>query len=510
MSRFKFAENVCWKCQDAIVHVDGPKCSECGSPVPKPKAYLSVVVLIMSLLAFIVLPATIAFAGPAESVAVAEAIIWAAQHAEPALDAGTFQTVPPRAKPDESTPPKPVPDDIGRLETELSAARKDLAEKQETVTSQAWEINQLRLRNKVEQPSSIDRNGTSNPINAAVSLDLGGGFSNQQPVRIEFAQTGGPISEPIPRAQLVIESTKGCAPCNRLEREIEHKLKPLDWQIGTSPSDQIRFVEGTDNTTYPRITLYKNGAMAAQWHGYQSTEFLSNELLKAWGAASEPAQGAYLASGSAGAIHAKQQIRDGLNKIRQYIGEGIPVSMSWDRNGASSLPLLARGEWTALKLYGNSGHIQIDAHGAKGLPVDQIGFGYRLRGNDIELDADPVLFEGMTAKLEPNPKQVAGVNPVGVFVIDDMVTAWTIFSSIRGIMELFWPSVDVLLPGQIAGQAVLNGDTLTVNFTQPVTVKAQMLFTFNLVVQKLVISESNIHVEFSGSRFVKSRDFQVQ
>jgi hypothetical protein len=51
-------------------------------------------------------------------------------------------------------------------------------------------------------------------------------------------------------------------------------------------------------------------------------------------------------AGSAGAIHARTQIDSAITWWRQTLGEGCRVSVRWDRTGAQTFPLLARGDWS--------------------------------------------------------------------------------------------------------------------------------------------------------------------
>lgn len=435
------------------------------------------------------------------------------------------------------TPLTPEQSERRRLENELDASRQELAERQKTVTAQAREIAQLRASGgkspkpptpiaenqqsaKTEQtektPAVEYRNGSPTLTGPAVSLitePSGGSFPQPQPMRIEFASDSQPVSEPPLKAQLVVKCwTKGCKPGERQKRDLVSELTPLGWSIGTSPDCQILFVDSDPTVdSCPRNELYQNGNLTRTWNEYTSPAVLSTALRQAWDGVAESIQATpVMASGSGGSIHAKAQIQQCNAAFRQYIGDGVTVTGTLDRSGASSLPLLARDDWSWIKLLGASGHFQVDAKGAVGLPFDRAGFGYRIRGDDVEMDADGVLFVGLLKRYQLSPSQAVGVSPAGLFIVDDIITIGSFISAIHTIRELLWPSVDLTLPGQIAGTAVLNGETLTIEFQQPVTVRIQMLFTFNLAVKKVVLTDSNVHVEFSGSRWIRSRDFAVQ
>ena len=128
---------------------------------------------------------------------------------------------------------------------------------------------------------------------------------------------------------------------------------------------------------------------------------LSRELRQAWDQATVPRQAS--TSGPAGTIHGQAQIRSLLDWWREHIGSDVKASISWDRTGAQAFPLLARGDWSAQALFGKSGRIELSAIGAKDLLIECIGFGYRIAGDDISFDLDPVTFKGLALRLGPVP-----------------------------------------------------------------------------------------------------------
>lgn len=207
-------------------------------------------------------------------------------------------------------------------------------------------------------------------------------------------------------------------------------------------------------------------------------------------------------------IPASGKIREAIAWMRQYVGEGINAEMRWDRSGAQSFPLLSKGDWSALALFGAYGHIEVSATGAQSLPVQSLGFGYRVAGDDFDFDLDRVTIRGLGKMLAPTVEQPAGsfgATP-SQFGIMSLLT---ILSIIRGIWSLLNPTCDLLLGGNVSASAVLNGDSINVAFSQCPSVKLVALFTFQLSIESMTITDSNIHVEFGGSRWVKSRDFKV-
>jgi len=309
-------------------------------------------------------------------------------------------------------------------------------------------------------------------------------------------------------AQLVIGHwEQGCAPCLRLKNDITTLLTPLGWQIGKQDTDQIRFVLVPTSQAVPQITLYQNGRVLRTWNQYTDPAELSRQLRAAWDDAPPSIQDT-VAEGqpaSLGTIHARTQIKELIRWWRNHLGEGTRATFSWDRTGAQQFPLLAKGDWTAVALFGKSGRIEISAPGAASIPVDSFGFAYRLVGEDIVFDLDPVTIKGLALRLgpatpagSPTPSQI------------DPMTAWTVVSIIRSVWSLLHPTCDLQLGCNVSATAVVRNNALTIDFQQCPSIKLVALFTFQLRVDRVELTESSVRVLFGGSRLVKERTFVVQ
>ncbi|MEI8019790.1 MAG: hypothetical protein WCH39_16415 [Schlesneria sp.] len=374
-----------------------------------------------------------------------------------------------------------------------------------------------------ERPILPDARSFQNAIESirqSVEIDDSGGrVTNHKipsPMRIEFPNSVV-IHETLP-AQLVIGHwAHGCQAGDRLERDIRRVLTPLGWKIGNSIGDVIQFVHIPQTEPCPKVTLYQNGVILKSWEGYQDRSFLSNELRRAWDSAPSSAQHMATA-GSAGVIHARSQIQSLFDWWRKEIGEGVTGSVNWDRTGAQTFPFLAQGDWSTLALFGKSGRIEVSAYGAKALPVDSLGFSYRVIGDDMSFDCEPVLVKGLAGRLGAGSKPGALKNGTyGTETENDIVPAgfglmgiWTMTTVVRDIFALLNPTCDLQLGGNVAATGVLKSDTLSVDFQQSPSVKLVALFTFQLAVKRVEITEHSIRVFFSGSRLVKERTFQVQ
>jgi hypothetical protein len=340
------------------------------------------------------------------------------------------------------------------------------------------------------------------PASAAVAENVAIPETNVaivEPIRFEVPQQS-PVSYVMP-AQLVVRHwARGCARGDRQVREIERVLKPLRWSIGDGPENQIQIVT-TEDQSYPcpTIELYQNGVIINTWQGLTHVNTLSAELRSAWESAG-PSQ-TVAQAGPAGAIQGRKQIHDMLTWWRANIGERVKATARWDRTGAQSFPLLAKGDWSIGALCGKYGHVEAAAKGSK-YPIDAIGFGYRVAGDDVTVDLDPVTIKGL--KLSKSDTMQSGPSEFGPG------TLLTVLTVVRGIYSLLHPTCDLQLGGTVSATGVLNGDTLAIDFENCPSIKLVALFTFQLAVKRLEIKKDSVRVLFTGSRLVKERTFAVQ
>ncbi|WP_397568444.1 hypothetical protein [Schlesneria sp. T3-172] len=327
--------------------------------------------------------------------------------------------------------------------------------------------------------------------------------------RIEYAAGLTPITTNVEGLTATIytaESRNGdgwCARCNTLKR---------DWGNGNA---QVRLLWSRDpvpergEAIYPAIRFNGVGGYSMPTQGGRyfipaSLGELEAILEKHSGEAS---QAVAAVSGSAGAIHAKDHVRAVLAWWRANIGEGVKAEMRWDRSGAQSFPLLAKADWSPVAVFGKYGHMDLSAKGAVGLPVDAIGFGYRVDGDDITIDADPLTLKGLGQAFNPAAKQslTTGPSQIGPGAV------LTIVSVVRGLWSLLNPSADLQLGGNVSATAALTGDTLAIDFQQCPSVKLVALFTFQLRVDRVeIVEDKQVRVVFGGSRLIKERTFSLK
>lgn len=430
---------------------------------------------------------TLCHAGPKEQVAVAEAWVWACQNAEPVLPADTFRYAPPVEDECVADAEMPQNQSLPSIDpTPLTASELEAIERM-----------QRKYKNSLSQP----------PTYEVASED----YTKKLP----------PLSMSIPRstvveqmwlpAHLVIGGwEKGCPHCVRLERDVTTVLSPLGWTIGHSPSDQIQFTHISYDEPAPRIQLYQNGRVIQTWTGYQDPGILSHALKKAWTEAGDHPRAAQLAKGVAGTIHAAERIHAVLDWFHDHVGEGVVAEWRWDRTGAQNFPLLAKGDWSAVALFGKYGHMRMSAVGARDLPLESVGFGYNVEGEDFTFTLDPITIKNLAKLFQAGNESIeltnfASAEPSQI----NPLTLLSIFQVMKGIYSLLKPQADLILGGNISATAVLRGDVLHVEFQQMPSVKLIAMFTFNLAIKYVDISTEFVHVHFSGSSWVKERTWAV-
>ncbi len=334
------------------------------------------------------------------------------------------------------------------------------------------------------------------------------------PMQIEFLPSP-PVSDTLSAQLVVAHWRQGCAAGDRQERDLLRVLGPLGWRMGHSETDQIRFVPLPQHEPCPQLTLYQNGAILRSWNSYQNPAFLSQELRRAWDTAPTSLHHGVTA-GSAGAIHARTQIDSAITWWRQTLGEGSRVSVRWDRTGAQTFPLLAQGDWSAVALFGQSGRVEVSWIGHTSIPIKSLGFAYRVLGEDLSLDFDPILVQGLAQRLTPSVRTRENLTVSRPESGEPqpsrlgLITIWTITSVVRELVSLLNPTCDLQLGGNLSATAALQGDQLAIDFQQPPSIKLVALFTFQLAVQRVEISTESVRLIFTGSRLVKERTFAVK
>jgi len=239
-----------------------------------------------------------------------------------------------------------------------------------------------------------------------------------------------------------------------------------------------------------------------QWKIYSLTEIA--EMCHRTGGTRESVAGA---GPVAGVLHIGPQVEQMFTWWRGSIGEGVKATAEWDAaRDKGSVSLLKNAEWSLPATYGNSGEFRLFAPGAK-LPITEASLRYRFVNGKLrvygETELDPSFLE-----LNRPPQDVAEIGagePVGF----GPMTILTVFSVLHGIWSITHPTCDVILPGHITCEAVLVGDNLSIKFTNAPSIRLVAWWEFNLGIQTVDINPQRVKVGLTGSRWFKSKTFQI-
>lgn len=295
-------------------------------------------------------------------------------------------------------------------------------------------------------------------------------------------------------------------------------LRKSQYQVDDTDRAHVQLVDFDDHielamkygvTRLPSLVLLRSDRVcseATDYTGRQSIVDLFETLKQPPAVKAPPPRKQPIAA--AAPLKLRSQITDALGKFRQYAGD--QASLKWDRTGKQSFSLLqANTDWSAEALFGQSGRIEMSAPGSP-LMVKDAGFAYRVIGEDISIDLDPILLAGMAKRLNPRPSVGASVEPVGI----EPMTVLTILQVIRGLYLLLHPSVDLELGGNVACDLTLVGEVLTVKFSQCPRIRITAYWQWLLGVDTVIVSPSKIHVDFAntpGVMFpIRSREWSVE
>lgn len=229
------------------------------------------------------------------------------------------------------------------------------------------------------------------------------------------------------------------------------------------------------------------------------------------------------AAGGMMKLHASAEIAAFIEFWIQRIGvkkaDGSPVKMSfaWRRTGGQTFPLLHSQpkQWSTPNIFGTLGEFEFSAPGSK-LPIEPILVGYRRSHGQLLLRGEISIDEKMLGL--PGDVDLANSSDISFDLSQatpngcDPMTLLTIVSVIRTIFSLLNPTCDLTLGGQVTATAwydEANGQ-MVIDFGDAPMIKLVWLFEFDLSLKQLKFVPTNLHLEFNGSRLVKSRDIPVE
>lgn len=203
-----------------------------------------------------------------------------------------------------------------------------------------------------------------------------------------------------------------------------------------------------------------------------------------------------------GELAGNAAVESAFSAIRRYVGDDVKMRLSWDRTGIQEFAIPLNGSpprYATKDLFGAFGRFRLSADSVTNLPVDSIGFAYKVNGDDIVIEADELTFRGLASQIE-NPAPSG--SPFGIEPISLIMAAFTVVRMIIGIMN---PKVSLMLGGNVTCEATLNGDAMTVVFTQCPSVKVVAFWELTLEVAKAVITSDKATLTLRGEGFIAAR-----
>ena len=159
--------------------------------------------------------------------------------------------------------------------------------------------------------------------------------------------------------------------------------------------------------------------------------------------------------------YAKQWVPDseGVTDLQQLAD--ATVSLTWQRNGVSKLPLLAAEKWTSQQLFGTHGHFRfITPKGSTA--VREFGTGYQLRtrpdgGETVHLTPDPVDIDLLAPGEAPSSSgEACGFDPITLGL--------TVINVISGLWQLAHPEFSLTLGSDVEVTGRISGESLLIGF----------------------------------------------
>ena len=361
-------------------------------------------------------------------------------------------------------------------------------------------------------PVAIDSDSPSLPNQESESSPL-------LPMQLTFeTPAGGPVEQ---RFQFLCYTADGipeqtwCAPCNRYHRVNKHGDDRAQIEYTTVETPKIWEHGHWRHARRPCTTWTDSSGQTRYVEGFATLDELIEKASKPEN--DPPNTRGYSATGFAGTIKAKPQITQAFAYWREHIGttkpDGTPVKVRviFRRTGGQTFPLIHAKpkQWSFKNIFGELGEFVFEAPGSK-LPVNPIRLGYRRDGDDIaligEIKVKPVQF-GLPGDTIHASGAVYG-EPAGF----GPLTILTIVSLVRDIVAILNPTCDLTLGGQLSATVYLDEsrNCLQIDFEDAPQIKLVMLWQFDLGIRQLIITPDKLHVEFSGSNWVKSRDFVVE
>lgn len=318
-----------------------------------------------------------------------------------------------------------------------------------------------------------------------------------QPISLEFlAQASNGTDNKIHIKAYSGKSCKWCKQSYDLVGEGDERLV-IDWTEDPLPdtvAKQLRpgyqfpvFVcEQEDGTlSYPRIwNLYNRDQLVSM---FNSTKPLKVKT--------------YEAHDLGGVMRGRDHIDQLFDWLDQNAGNDIKITLSWDRTGAQTFPFKSGTDWSTNALLGRMGYFGFKSEGVKSLPISELSTGYRYIDNTNDLELTPkIVIKNLGTNQFNSTQDVPKLDPL---IITTVITAGQI------LYQILNPKIDLQLPGNIETEILYKDRKLQATFNRGPNVRITAWFEFNLAVKNAILDREKLRLEFSGSRWIKSREIKI-
>lgn len=225
-----------------------------------------------------------------------------------------------------------------------------------------------------------------------------------------------------------------------------------------------------------------------------------DELYNIFTQAKPVKQKVYAATGSGGVIHGRDKVRKLFTWLDENVGKDVKIIIAWDRTGAQTFPFKSGTDWSANALLGRMGNFSLKANGAKNILFSEISTGYRFIDNtdDLELTPKIIIKSISTNKFSAEaPKKL------------DPITITTIISIGQILYQILNPKIDLQIPGNLEMEIIYTDQQLNVDFNRAPSIHVSAWFEFNLAVKRALLNLEKLHLDFTGSRWIKEREMNI-
>ncbi len=210
-------------------------------------------------------------------------------------------------------------------------------------------------------------------------------------------------------------------------------------------------------------------------------------------------------------LHLRSRVIQVQGWIRQFVGEGVRMNLQWDRTGGQTFELLggARDQWTTLNIFGRTGGLRYSA-GQSQLPIDEPSVRYEVDGDDVITDLR-CRIKGLAKRLSPGDSQTVGASDavVGFPALTALSGLMTVLSFLSFVWQLIHPTISLTLPGNVGCQAILQGQTLTIDLLRPLpALKIHVVMTFTPSLSRVIVTPDTLRFEFEGSQ-IREREVPI-